>query len=49
MMEVACMLQYQVDWLLPKFARDTEPTPEELERLREEKPARPTAGSTVSE
>ena len=32
-----------------KFARDTEPTPEELERLREEKPARPTAGSTVTE
>ena len=32
-----------------KFARDTELTPEELERLREEKPARPTAGSTVTE
>ena len=32
-----------------KFARDTEPTPEELERLREEQPSRPTAGSTVTE
>lgn len=32
-----------------KFARDTEPTPEELERLREEQPSRPTSGSTVTE
>ena len=37
MMEVACMLQYQV------------PTPEELERLGKEEPSRPTAGSSVEE
>ena len=30
-----------------KFARDTEPTPEELERLGKEEPSRPTAGSSV--
>lgn len=32
-----------------KFARDTEPTPEELERLGKEQPGKPTAGSTVTE
>ena len=32
-----------------KFARDTEPTPEELERLGKEEPSRPTAGSSVEE
>ncbi|MGA9843577.1 MAG: hypothetical protein WBP64_07860 [Nitrososphaeraceae archaeon] len=32
-----------------KFARDTEPTPEELERLAIEKPSKPTAGSKVTE
>jgi hypothetical protein len=32
-----------------KFARDTEPTPEELERLGKEEPSRPTAGSIVTE
>ena len=30
-----------------KFARDTEPTPEELERLGKEQPGKPTAGSSV--
>ena len=32
-----------------KFARDTDPTPEELERLGQEKPGKATAGSTLTE
>jgi hypothetical protein len=32
-----------------KFARDTDPTPEELERLGKEQPSRPTAGSSVED
>ena len=49
MMVVVCTVAVPSGLVAGKFARDTEPTPEELERLAIEKPSKPTAGSKVTE